>query len=273
MLISEIFGRHVKDQSDEAKDLRNRKQCPFKNVACTKSSKPNPLGICTLSNGLNATAICPSRFLEGDVIFKAAAEIAFGKGNKFAVFPEIKLLRVEDRKSGKTKKIGKVDFLLGKISEDQITDFAALEVQATYFSGEAIRPAFNFFLKNGKLDETISDRRPDFRSSAQKRLMPQLQLKVPVFRRWGKKFFVVVDTAFFNALPAFKTTSTSNSEIVWLAFPIMDVGGSFKIQPPTVHGTHWDDVSSALREGQAPEPAEIMLELAKKLTTAKKLMC
>ena len=37
MLISEVFGRHVKDQSDEAKDLRNRKQCPFKNIACTKS--------------------------------------------------------------------------------------------------------------------------------------------------------------------------------------------------------------------------------------------
>jgi hypothetical protein len=59
-------------------------------------------------------------------------------------------------------------------------DFAALEVQSVYISGTSIRPAFEAFLETGTLTEDC-ERHPDFRSSAQKRLMPQLSLKVPVF--------------------------------------------------------------------------------------------
>lgn len=271
MLIAEVFGRDVLDVSPEAKQHRKLKLCPFKGGKCNKSSNADPLGICTLANNNIATAICPVRFLEGDKIFKAAAEIAFGKGSTFAIFPEIKLLNVEDQKTGRTKKIGKVDFLLGKVAGTEIVDFAALEIQATYFSGKSIRPALKHYLEQGVIDKSISDRRPDFRSSAQKRLMPQLQLKVPVFRRWGKKFFVVVDTAFFNAMPLFKTTTPSNSEIIWLCFPIERSGQAFVLNRPTVVASHWDDVSSALREGQAPELNEIVLELSKRLTNARLL--
>lgn len=271
MLIAEVFGRDVLDVSTEAKENRRQKLCPFKGGKCNKSSNEDPLGICTLEYKGQATAICPVRFLEADKIFKAAAEIAFGKGSTFAIFPEIKLLHVEDQKTGRTKKIGKVDFLLGKVSGTEIVDFAALEIQATYFSGKSIRPALKYYLAHDSIDKSISDRRPDFRSSAQKRLMPQLQLKVPVFRRWGKKFFVVVDTAFFAALPKFKTTTLSNSEIIWMCFPIERIGNAFSLNKPTVVASHWDDVSTALREGQAPESDEIVSELSKRLPNARLL--
>jgi hypothetical protein len=271
MLIAEVFGRDVLDTSKEAKAHRGQKLCPFKGGKCNKSSNEDPLGICSLETNGHATAICPVRFLEDDKIFKVAAEIAFGSGSTFAIFPEIKLLHVEDQKTGRTKKIGKVDFLLGKVSGTEIVDFAALEIQATYFSGKSIRPALKYYLANGFIDNAISDRRPDFRSSAQKRLMPQLQLKVPVFRRWGKKFFVVVDTAFFDALPLFKTTTPSNSEIVWLCFPIDRVDRAFSLGKPKVVASHWDDVSNALREGQAPELDEIVGELSKRLIGARLL--
>ncbi len=271
MLIAEVFGRDVLDVSAEAKQHRAQKLCPFKGGKCNKSSNADPLGICSLEVGGRATAICPVRFLETDKIFKAAAEIAFGKGSTFAIFPEIKLLHVEDQKTGRTKKIGKVDFLLGKVAGSQIVDFAALEIQATYFSGKSIRPALKHYLEYGVIDKSISDRRPDFRSSAQKRLMPQLQLKVPVFRRWGKKFFVVVDTAFFGALPQFKTTTPSNSEIIWLCFPIERSVQAFHLGKPDVVASHWDDVSTALREGRAPESDEIVGELSKRLANARQL--
>lgn len=271
MLIAEVFGRDVRDISPESRLIRKQRNCPFKGAKCNKSSNSDPLGVCTLGNGDFATAICPTRFLEGDIIFKTAAEIAFGKGSNFAVFPEIKLLRVEDQKTGKSKKIGKVDFLLGKVSSDRIVDFAALEIQATYFSGKSIRPALSYYLEHSALNESISDRRPDFRSSAQKRLMPQLQLKVPVFRRWGKKFFVVVDTEFMSALPKFKTTSNSNSEIIWLAFPIRRSESGFLLGKPAVSASHWDDVATALREGEAPEADEIVSELSKRLPRARVL--
>jgi hypothetical protein len=41
----------------------------------------------------------------------------------------------------------------------------------------------------------LAGHRPDYRSSGPKRLMPQLQIKVPSLRRWGKKMAVVVDEA------------------------------------------------------------------------------
>jgi hypothetical protein len=265
MLISEIFGRGVLDVSPEAKSIRAAKQCPFRGAKCHKSSKVDPIGICSLSDGKEAAAICPVRFLEGDRIFRDAAQIAFGPHCEIGIFPEVRILRIlADGKTG-TKKIGKVDFLIGKIEHGKVMDFAAIEVQASYFSGTKIVPAMKHFLTHDKLDVAISDRRPDFRSSAQKRLMPQLQLKVPVFRRWGKKFFVVVDTKFFQSLPTFKTTSPSNSEIVWLNYPISLTGNNYTMKDPNIAGTHWDDVITALREGVAPETHEIFEELQSKL--------
>ncbi len=270
MLISEIFGYGVEDVSEAARQSRLAKHCPFRNSVCTKSRKSDPIGVCSLASGSEAAAICPIRFLENGRIFRDAAKLAFGVDSSYAVFPEIRILRIETAGSSKDKKIGKVDFLIGKTDGRIVEDFAAVEVQASYFSGESIRPALNEFLKVGRLDAAISDRRPDFRSSAQKRLMPQLQLKVPVFRRWGKKFFVVVDTQFFGALPTFRPSTTSNSELIWLNYPIKKAGSSYMLSDPQVVGTQWDDVLTSLREGEAPEKEEILSELQHKLVSKKR---
>ena len=265
MRISEVFGKDVDDVSATAVAHRQSRLCPFRNTRCTKSSKTDPLGVCTLSDGVSATALCPVRFLEEDRIFADGARLAFGTGVEFAVFPEIRILRIEG-KGEAAKKIGKVDFLLGQVSGGKVVDFAAMEVQAVYFSGISIRPAMRHFLKEGALDVGNSDRRPDFRSSAQKRLAPQLMLKVPVFRRWAKKFFVVVDSKFFGSLPTFRTASQANSELTWLSYRIQKGEGGYKLQPPLVTGSIWEDVANALREGVAPEPGEISEELQKKLS-------
>ena len=266
MLISEIFGRGVLDVSPEAIAVRNAKLCPFRGTTCTKSSIVDPIGICSLSDGNEAAAICPVRFLEGDRIFRDAAIIAFGPNCEIGIFPEVRILRMVDDKSSTAKKIGKVDFLIGKIDSSKVVDFAAIEVQASYFSGLEVRSAMKHFLRHNALDVAISDRRPDFRSSAQKRLMPQLQLKVPVFRRWGKKFLVVVDTQFFRSLPSFKTASPSNSEVIWLNYPISLARNNYTMSDPEIIGTHWDDVVTSLREGIAPETHEIFAELQAKLS-------
>jgi hypothetical protein len=170
------------------------------------------------------------------------------------------------------RKIGKVDYLLARLGTGGPTDFAALEVQAVYFSGANIRPAMDFFLRHRRLDPQNCARRPDYRSCAQKRLMPQLALKVPVFRRWGKKFFVVVDSLFFAALPTFRTVAAANTEVTWLSYPIAHVGPGYTMQDPAVTYTLWDDVLDALREGQAPDPAEIIEELRRRMDPARVLL-
>ncbi len=268
MLISEIFGFGVDNQTAEARTSRSKKLCPFRSTQCTKVSKTDPIGICSLSDGRTAASLCPVRFLEDGKIFHDAAKIAFGSNVEFAIFPEIRLLKVEEE-GKKTRKIGKVDFLIGMIDDDKIVDFAAIEVQAVYFSGGKTRPPMDYYLRHGHLDVASSDRRPDFRSSAQKRLAPQLQLKVPVFRRWGKKFFVVVDSHFFANLPSFKATTASNSEVTWLSYPIEKQGDNYTLAEADIVYSEWDEIQTSLREGTPPEPADIILELQTKLQSKK----
>ncbi|MBI1262172.1 MAG: hypothetical protein GC184_10645 [Rhizobiales bacterium] len=269
MRISEIFGYGVEDLSATARKARIEKHCPFRSSPCTKASKSDPIGICSISDGQEAASLCPVRFVEDNRIFNDAARIAFGEGALFGVFPEVRILKIESEDEAPDRKIGKVDYILGRIVDGKVVDFAAVEVQAVYFSGGETRSPMNFFLENDHLDLKNSDRRPDFRSSAQKRLIPQLQLKVPVFRRWGKKFFVVVDTQFFNALPNFSSTSQGNTEITWLSYPIKKVGANYSMQNANIIYSEWDEVQNALREGIPPDPSEIVEELQAKLAWPK----
>lgn len=73
-------------------------------------------------------------------------------------------------------------------------------------------------------------RRPDFRSSGPKRLMPQLQTKVPTLRRWGKKMAVVIDLPFLNSLGRLQPVRyVSNSDIVWFIVDYDTDNGALKI--------------------------------------------
>lgn len=266
MRVAEVFGYDVDDQSAQAWADRNVKLCPFRQSACTKSSVIDPLGICSLSDGTHAASLCPVRFLEGRRIFADAGRLAFGTGTRIAVFPEVRILTVKGQQDERDRKIGKVDFLIGKVTDGTVVDFAAVEVQAAYFSGGNLRSVLRSYLAQHHLHDINADRRPDFRSSAQKRLVPQLALKVPVFRRWGKKFFVVVDAKFFGALPKFAEVSPSNSEVTWLVYPFSKTNHGYELGDPRIAFSHWDDVQTALREGQPPEPDEIIAELQLKLS-------
>lgn len=262
----EVFGYDVNDSTKEAYDSRSGKFCPFRNSKCNKVNLADPIGICSLSAGDSVVTICPTRFQEDNRIFRDAAIQAFGADCAFSVNPEIRILNVVSE-NGKLKKIGKVDFVLAKLNEARVPiDFCALEVQSVYFSGASVKASFKNFLREGILDER-SKRRPDFRSSAQKRLMPQLAIKVPVFRRWGKKFFVAVDSNFFSSIPQFKRVETlENSEITWLVYTFAKQAPfGYKMAEPEIVFSHWDDVSEALREGTAPSTSEILRELSKKV--------
>ncbi len=262
--ISEVFGHDVNDHSAEGKRDRQRMWCPFRDSKCTKGGKQRPLGICSFGDEKASTSVCPVRFLERSRIFVDAGRIAFGEGKKIVVVPEMRLLHVPDT----GKRIGKIDFLIAVLDADgKPIDFAALEVQAVYISGKSVRPFFNEFLRTSILPAG-GRARPDYRSSAQKRLMPQLSLKVPVFRRWGKRFFVVVDHPFFAALPRIRRVEgKENSEITWLVYQLnrRESGIGYSMSDPDVVFTLWDDVLTALREGEAPQQSEVLAEIAARI--------
>lgn len=62
-------------------------------------------------------------------------------------------------------------------------------------------------------------RRPDWRSSSAKRLMPQLLIKAPTVRRWGTKIAVAVDKPFFAEMggPSHRVRQDlGDGDIIWM---------------------------------------------------------
>ena len=96
-----------------------------------------------------------------------------------------------------------------------------LEVQAVYFSGKGMQADFELLAVNSDTSPPLPTelRRPDWRSSSAKRLMPQLQVKCPTMRRWGTKLAVAVDWPFFQAIggpSANPSHDMNDGDIVWL---------------------------------------------------------
>src|SRR5262249_46565048 len=103
-------------------------------------------------------------------------------------------------------------------------------------------------------------------------LIYQLNLKVPVFRRWGKKFFVAVDRQFFDALPKMKAVADiENSEVTWVLYDFRrrDEVMGFKMSPAEFYFTEWADVEVALREGVPPKQQEILDDVYAAMTRKK----
>lgn len=96
-----------------------------------------------------------------------------------------------------------------------------LEIQAVYFSGQGMETEFKALRDDLQEPPPFpsANRRPDWRSSSAKRLMPQLQIKAPTVRRWGAKLAVAVDRPFFDAVggPSPQPSHDLNEgDIIWL---------------------------------------------------------
>ena len=95
-------------------------------------------------------------------------------------------------------------------------------------------------------------RRPDYRSSGPKRLMPQLQIEVPTLRRWGKKMAVVVDKHFFESIGQMEEVEDlSSGDIAWFAvdFTESDDQTRFALNRHSVHVTTLERATEGLTGG------------------------
>jgi hypothetical protein len=131
-------------------------------------------------------------------------------------------------------------------------DWCALELQAVYFSGKAMKQEFAMLSKQEyqALPFPAAHRRPDWRSSGPKRLLPQLQTKVPTIRTWGKKMAVIIDEAFFDSLVGLEQEKhLSNSEIAWFVVRYESAAKGWKLVPGKVVFTKLDSSVKALTGG------------------------
>lgn len=261
--IGEWYGHRLTELTSEQRryyaleSLRPKKErqpqpCPFKarkdGALCTKDG-----GVCSIKtyaykahdvNGratgevLNGKAgelraTCPHRFNEELEIFRWVGEVILNDERPKLV-GEVGFLEASattDNEGGDD--VGRIDMVLvsTKTQEDAPLEWAALEIQAVYFSGQSMTSEFRAF-SDENVDWVIypaGSRRPDYRSCGPKRLMPQLQIKVPTLRRWGKKMAVVVDRAFFDSIGEMDHVSDiSNADIAWFIVKFEETNGVSK---------------------------------------------
>ncbi len=248
--------RELGEESVKTKKARKTYPCPFlatkPGASCTKNG-----GVCSLrfyshaehpDNGRavgvpvegkqgELRATCPYRFHEGLEVFKWVGETILGDPNPKLV-GEVGFLEAgatTDNEGGDD--VGRIDMVLvsNKTVEGAPMEWAALEIQAVYFSGDAMKGEFESY-RDEKVEWVVfpagwvvfpaGRRRPDYRSSGPKRLMPQLQIKVPTLRRWGKKMAVVVDRAFFDSIGEMDhVKDISNADIAWFIVRFEEVEG------------------------------------------------
>ena len=115
---------------------------------------------------------------------------------------------------------GKIDLVVARDRSGELTWYG-LEIQAVYFSGPGMTSEFQALQDDSQehLPFPNAIRRPDWRSSSAKRLMPQLQIKVPTLRRWASKIAVAVDRPFFDAVGGTSSLPSQNltdGDIIWL---------------------------------------------------------
>jgi hypothetical protein len=246
-------------------------RCPFKaglpsipNQNCSKDG-----GVCSLrlyskgsqgeiSPEAKRDTLCPHRFLEHGSIFAWIGEHLLGDPLA-TVIPEVPFLSPTQTNSGKTgsRAIGKIDHVLVS-QKSGAFDWCAVEMQAVYFSGENMQSDIDRHAKeHGRLIWPDATRRPDYRSSGPKRLMPQLQTKVPSISRWGKKTAVVIDQGFWNSLGAMnEVTHLSNAEVVW--FVVQYTTSASDVITLIRHSVHHTTLDSAVLglTGGTPLPKE-----------------
>jgi len=249
-------------------------QCPFRGTPKERPLCKKRGGVCTLRlyqvvDGQATPAsdpgvlrtVCPHRFREDDKIIAWVGKTVLGHPEPYVV-EQVPFLQKQESprvaKEGKntTKLTGRIDMILIHPDLSRFS-WCALETQAVYFSGKTMNEDFARILSatDAEGSSTRLSRRPDYRSSTVKRLLPQLQIKVGALMRWEKKLAVVTDHAFYNALGEIdEVDDISNCDIVWFVVKYeISSPDRAALRPDSIHYTTLEKTVSALT-GRTPLP-------------------
>lgn len=262
--IGEWYGHNLAHLSPEQKEKYARigskkanELCPFRQASAPGALCNKKGGVCTLrqykhsgevvvpySAETGLVTVCPNRFWEANSIFAWVGERILHTVSP-TLIKEVDFLasvnlaspildtNVESEPDPveEAGKVGRIDIVLVYEENGKTTDWCSLEMQAVYFSGPKMAEEFLPYIVNPAVVHFPTKiRRPDWRSSGPKRLMPQLQIKVPTLRRWGKKMAVVIDRSFFNSLGSLvRIKDLSNADIAWFVVDYDRTTGAMKL--------------------------------------------
>jgi hypothetical protein len=233
-----------------SKKDRPQQPCPFRSTADRVIPRTKEGGVCSvrlyekrLTGPVRAIGqlctVCPKRFEEDGLIFGWIGETILGCSEPI-VLGQIGFLEKPEGDDEPSGDVGRIDNVL-VVPNSQPLSWCAVEIQAVYFQGASMKQDFNAIVRAGNLRGIpfpAARRQPDYRSSGPKRLMPQLQIKVPSLRRWGKKMAVVIDRGFFEAMGKMETVNhVSNCDVVWFVVDYQETGDRAKLVRYQAHYT------------------------------------
>lgn len=171
--------------------------------------------------------VCPARFEQKQFLVRWLAEIVGFPQTDGMVAREVPFMHG----TSTNKPAGKIDLVVARLQNREIKWYG-LEIQAVYFSGPGMQSEFEVLREDSGLKPPFPDaiRRPDWRSSSAKRLMPQLQIKVPTLRRWGSKLAVSVDRPFFESVGGSSPNPShdlNDGDIIWLVPELSQIEGEY----------------------------------------------
>lgn len=283
--IAEVFGFPSDVRDPDIERLRALKLCPFRPIhpkaqrdlstpesvlpfdkqfsRCTKDSKTDPLGVCSVYAGGKPAITCPVRFTEGDVmlqITKAWAGSVIGiPANELNTISEVRLVPASPLGSALAETVegdddedltvpevvetsaGNIDYVVAHIdvvrpgstliTDYNVNTYAALEVQAVYISGNVRQPFIEFM--GGESWVGINPPRPDWLSSSRKRLVPQLAWKGSILHEWKRPIAVCVQDAFWQTMPFLiniAKPADHYQEMAWIIIDLYRQGRIFRLQ-------------------------------------------
>lgn len=221
--LAEVFGYLTTDRSEKADRYRAHRLCPFNNKVpnCTKDKAKDPLGVCSIFHEHHPVITCPIRFREDWIITDDAADFFFKKNTTWSSLTEVRL------NDAQGKSAGNIDIVLVAYDKrGKVYDFAALEIQAVYISGN-VRDPFEYYMKDPRSRASMdwskeaNYPRPDYLSSSRKRLAPQLLFKGGILHNWKKKIAVALNKSFFDTLPKLKRVPKADADIAWLVYDLV----------------------------------------------------
>jgi hypothetical protein len=277
-LFREVYGYHSEaDVSERQEEMMETKsgsrifasRCPFTGHACTKATdmsekhgETRPLGVCSAtSNEGNAVITCPERF-KADVVWEDMREHLFPDGRgEFHV--------LEEKKLGEA---GRIDLIPVMHQNGNITDFAAVEIQSSYFSGGSIREEFNQYMD--EIDEGKPPNPPegvrqmDYRSCVDKRLLPQLEEKTETVEAWDKDFAVILQKIAFessNIVRRIDRVPEDEATFFFFVYEYVEDTPQYRLQLDELYPTTFEEISKAIGESMAPDENEFVDGLERKL--------
>ncbi len=192
--IKELFGIYC-DNSANLKKALSQQLCPYSGKRCykTRKSKPNTaIGTCTVQYQKNNIIICPNRLLESNQIFIDCLHLLtlHEPGNELYVIPEVSIPG------------GNVDYFLVSSRDEQVMDFAGIELQTMDTTGTVWPERQRLLKEHGfSVDAADIENKKSFGMNwkmTAKTILIQMHHKSETFEYLNKHLVLIIQRPFFE---------------------------------------------------------------------------